>query len=286
MAHKPSSCATQLTPTSVHYHTMEQILPFHAFIPSSSSAHHDGLYIKFHLTQHTSPLRPHHHPRACHILTASNNDLLTFLCYYHSPLIIAIDGSYHPPIEHIVFPSPQPHSAIAGHAVASVVFLAIDNITQGNAWLNKPTIPLLACIQPLPAAYGTSPASNNSAELLTRILALKLLPPHILAIIIYDSQVIQHLHHGVTSTPYTIRHLARILYPSIFRSLAHRLHHITNTHTTHYIFTVQPHTYLDYITTEVLTLIRNLPCAIPGWHPRHLTSIHQHTYIKIKSHQL
>ena len=202
MAHTPSSCPIHRIPTPVHYLPVKQILPFHDSKPCRSSTHLDGLHIQLHHTQHTPPLRPHHHPRACHILTASNNDLLTFLCYYHSPLIIAIDGSYHSPIKPIVFPSPQPRSAIAGHAVASVVFIAIDNITQGNAWLNKPTIPLLACIQLLSAAYVISPASNNSAELLARILALELLPPHIPTIIIYDSQVVYDLHHNHISTPY------------------------------------------------------------------------------------
>ena len=168
--------------------------------------------------------------RASHILPASNNDLLSLLRYYHSPLIIAIDGSYHPPIELIIFPPPQPHTTTAGHTTASAIFLAIDNITQNNAWINKATIPLLARIQHLLAAYGTNPASNNSAEFLARIIALEFLLPHIPAIIIYDSQVVHDLHHNLTSTPYTVHHFARSLYPSISRSLVHQLYYITNTH--------------------------------------------------------
>ena len=127
--------------------------------------------------------------------------------------------------------------------------------------------------------------THNSAELLARILALKLLPLHIPSIIIYDSQVVHDLHHNLTSTSYTARHLTRSLYPSISRSLAHRLHHIANKHITPYTYAVLPHTYFEHITTEILNTIRNLPCST-DWQPRHLTSIHQHTYIKIKSHEL
>ena len=99
-------------------------------------------------------------PRSSHILPASNNGLLRLLHYYNSPLIIAIDGSYHPPIEPIIFPPQQPHTTTAGHATASAVILAIDNTTQDNAWLNKATITFLARIKPLPAAYGTNPPSS------------------------------------------------------------------------------------------------------------------------------
>ena len=236
-----------------------------------------------------NPLHTSNHPlnpRVSHILSATNNDLLRLLRYYNSLIIIAIDGSYHQPIEPIVFPPPHPHTTTAGHATASAVFLAIYNTTQDNTRLNKVTIPLLARIQPLPAAYGTNPPSNNSAKLLARILALALLPPHILAIIIYDSQVVHDLHHNLTSIPYTTRHLARSLYPSISRSLAHRLRHITNTHAHHHCSNVHPPTYLEHITAEILTFIRNLPSSTPDWQPRHITTIHQHTYIKIKSHQL
>lgn len=147
-------------------------------------------------------------PRACHTLTTSNNDLFTLLRYYKSPLIIAIDGCYHPPIETIVFPPPQPYTDTAGYVASSVVFIAIDNTTQDNTWINKPTILLLVRIQPLRAAYDTNPTSNNSAELLARIMALKLLLLHIPAIIIYDSQVVHNLHHNLTSKPYTAQHLA------------------------------------------------------------------------------
>ena len=195
--------------------------------------------------------------RACHNLTSSNNELLYLLRYCHSPLINTIDGSYHQSNDPIVFPSPQPHTTTAGYAAASTVFLAIDNTTQDNAWINKPTIPLLARVQPLPAAYGTNPTFNNSTELLARILALEILPPRIPAVVIYDSQVVYELHHNLTSTPYTARHLVRSLYPSTSRSLAHHLHHITNTHTNHRTSTVHPHTYLEHITTEILTIIQH-----------------------------
>ena len=74
-------------------------------------------------------------PTVNHILPASNNNVLSLLRYYHSSLIIAIDGSYHPPIEPIVFPPPQLPTTTADHAVVSAVFFAIDNITQDTAWL-------------------------------------------------------------------------------------------------------------------------------------------------------
>ena len=197
--------------------------------------------------------------RASHTLPASNNYLLHLLHYYQSPLIIAIDGSYHPPTATADFPPPQPNTTNTGDAAASAVLLAINNVSRDGTWLHKPTIPLLARVQPLPAAYITNPATNNSAELLARILALKLLPPHIHAIIIYNSQVVHDLHHNLTSTPYTARHLARALYPSISRSLAHRLHHITNIHITNHSYTVLPPTYLEHITTDILNTISNLP---------------------------
>ena len=68
--------------------------------------------------------------------------------------------------------------------------LAINNTTQDNTWLHNPAIPLLLHVQPLQAAYGINPVSNNSAKLLARILTLYLLPSHLPAIIVYVSRVV------------------------------------------------------------------------------------------------
>ena len=69
--------------------------------------------------------------------------------------------------------------------------------------MHLPTIPILSRVQPLPAAYGTNNVTNNTAELLARILVCELIPPHTPVIIIYDSIVVhsQHMYLvGTTST--------------------------------------------------------------------------------------
>ena len=123
-------------------------------------------------------LHPSHkviHSRVSLTLIASNNTILIHLKYYKSPIILATDGSYHAPTATDTFLSPQPHTAITGRPATSVVVVAINNTTQDDTWFYKPIIPLLARVQPLPTANGTNPSSNNSAELLARILVLELL---------------------------------------------------------------------------------------------------------------
>ena len=72
----------------------------------------------------------------------------------------------------------------------------------------------------------------------------------------------------------------------LYLEVSHTAYTISSTHTTHHSSNVQPPTYLEHITTAILAVIRSLLCATPNWHPRHLASIHQHTYIEIKSHQV
>ena len=273
-SHTPRIPPSQPTPTSSWNKYSPSLIPHPlATVPTaleytSAFITHNALLPSAHIINH----------RASHTLPVSNNDLLQLLQYYQSPLIIAIDGSYHPPNTNTIFPPPQPNTTNTGDAAASAVLLAINNTSRDGTWLHKPTIPLLARVQPLPAAYGTNPATNNSAELLARILALELLPPHIPAIIIYDSQVVHDLHHNLTSAPYTARHLARALYPSISRSLAHRLHHIANRHIATHASTVLPLTYLEHITTDILHTLtppQHSGMATAPYHLHQPTHLHQ-----------
>ena len=69
--------------------------------------------------------------------------------------------------------------------------------------MDLPTIPLLSRVQPLPAAYGTNNVTNNTAELLARIMACDLLPADTPAIVIYDSTVVHSQHIALLRHSYT-----------------------------------------------------------------------------------
>ena len=146
---------------------------------------------------------------------------------------MSIDGSFTPPRIPHIYPPNQPQHPTVAKATASVTVTAIDNLHPTRAWTDLPTIPLLARVQPLPAAYGTNDVTNNTAELLARIMACKLLPADMPAIIIYDSAVVHCQHLALLTTTCTNRQRTRTVYPAISRMLAHRLAATqpTNNHT-------------------------------------------------------
>ena len=71
--------------------------------------------------------------------------------------------------------------------------------------MDLPTIPLLSRVQSLSTAYGTNNVTNNTTELLARVLASELLLHDTLAIIIYDSTVVHIQHLTLYGTSYTNR---------------------------------------------------------------------------------
>ena len=122
-----------------------------------------------------------------------------------------------------IYPPNQPQHPTVAKATASVTVTAINNSHPSQSWTDFPTIPLLARVQPLPAAYGTNDVTNNTAELLARILACELIPANMPAIIIYDSEVVHSQHLALLTNKCTNRQRIRTVYPAISRMLAQRL---------------------------------------------------------------
>ena len=157
--------------------------------------------------------------------------------------------------------------------------------------MSMPTIPLLSRVQPLPAAYGTNAVTNNTAELLARILACDLLSPDTPAIIIYDSAVVHSQHIALLDRSHTHRHRTRAVIPAISRMLAQRLAASQPpTPATHPNPGI-PRAATWYgpltCTQHVLQQLTTLPPCGNLWRPsKHITTTGHHTYIKIKSHQL
>ena len=89
--------------------------------------------------------------------------------------------------------------------------------------MDLPTISLLSHVQPLPAAYDTNNVTNNTAELLSQIMACELLPENTPAIIIYDSTVVHSQHITLIGHIYANRKRIRSVFPEISRMLAQRL---------------------------------------------------------------
>ena len=145
--------------------------------------------------------------------------------------------------------------------------------------MDLPTIPLLSHVQPLPAAYDTDNATNNTAELLVRVMACKLLPEHTLAIVIYDSAIVHSQHLALLGHTYTNRQRTRMAFPAISRMLAQRLEETSPRlpldHPTH---CTQP-TIDDDSTPTLVTTIMDQICRVPScgktWMPhKHITPIH------------
>ena len=167
---------------------------------------------------------------------------------YHSPLVLTIDESFKPSPSLHVYPPRQSHPFTLVHTATSVTITTLNNSHPTQQWMDLPTIPLLSRVQPLPPAYNTNNVTNNTAELLLRIMACELLPANTPAIIIYDSTVVNSQHIALLGQSYTNRQRTRSVFPAISRMLAQRLeatspqlpvgvpqddHSITVTKTTH-----------------------------------------------------
>ena len=126
--------------------------------------------------------------------------------------------------------TPPPHQSqhpTIAHAAVSVTITAINNSHPTTPWMDLPTISLLSRVQPLPTAYGTNNVTNNTAELLARVLACELLPRDFPAIVIYDSTVVHSQHLALFGKSYINRQRTRTVFPAISRMLAQRLE-VTN----------------------------------------------------------
>ena len=154
--------------------------------------------------------------------------------------------------------------------------------------MDLPTIPLLSHVQPLPTTYGTNKVTNNTTELLVRVLAYELLPRDYSAIFIYDSIVVHSQYLALFGKSYTNRQRTRTVFPAISRILAQRLE-VMN-------IRANPPPYDDPNLTgnETPTIIESViqhikemsPCG-KTWIPsKHLTLTHNIVYIKIKARQL
>ena len=157
--------------------------------------------------------------------------------------------------------------------------------------MHLPTIPILSRVQPLLAAYETNNVTNNTAEILARILACELIPPHTSAIIIYDSAVVHSQHMTLVGTTSTHRHLTRTVFPAISRMLAQRLKASqTGTLPRNDTPTPVPTPFLMGPLTlhETIALqIGQMGYCCKTWNPtRHVTVMGAQLYVKIKSHQL
>ena len=142
------------------------------------------------------------HPLTTGSLSLLNSEIMDILVAYNSPLVLTINGSFKPsPTQH-VYPPRQPRHPTLAQGAASVTITALNNSHPTQQWTDLPTVPLLSCVQPLPAVYGTNNVTNNTAELLARIMTCELLPANTPAIIIYDSTVVRS-HIALLGHSYT-----------------------------------------------------------------------------------
>ena len=158
------------------------------------------------------------HVLAPRMWCASDKDVMTILAIYASPLIITIDSSFKPFTTQHVYPHPT-----TAHAEDSVTITTINNSHPTKPWMNLPTIPLLSRVQPRPTAFGTNNVTNNTAELLARVLVCELLPHETSAIIINDSAVVYSQHLILFGTSDINRQRTRTVFPAISWMLAQRL---------------------------------------------------------------
>ena len=86
-----------------------------------------------------------------------------------------------------------------------------DNITP----LTRPT--------PTHRIWHQQPITNNTAELLARILTCDIIPANMPAIIIYDSTVVYSQHFALLTDACTNRQRTRTVLPDISHMLAQRL---------------------------------------------------------------
>ena len=154
-----------------------------------------------------------------------------------------------------------------------------------------PLRPETGCIYPNPNyLYGTNNVTNNTAELLARILACGLISPHTPTIIIYISTVVYSQYMVLVGITFTHRQLTRTMFPIISRMLAQRVeesqtgtlpHHDSSTSLLTPIL-IGPLTLHE---TIVLQIGQMGHCG-KKWSPiRHATVMGAQLFVKIKSHQ-
>ena len=119
-----------------------------------------------------------------------------------------------------MYPPQQPQHPTTAHAATSVTIIAINSSHPTRQRMDISIIPLLFRVQPLPTAYGTNNVTNNTTELLARVLAYELLPHDTPAIVIYDSTVVHSQHLAIFDTSYTNRQRTRTIFPTIIQMLA------------------------------------------------------------------
>ena len=214
---------------------------------------------------------------------------------YSGYLCLSIDSHHRRVFQTIrhpaCLPPNQPQHQTTAHAAASVTISAINNSHPTKQWMDLPTIPLLSRVQPFPTAYGTNNVTNNTVELLIRVLSCELLPHNTPAIVIYDSTVIHSQHLALFGTSYTNRQRTRTVFPAISRMLAQRLE-ATDVHANppslpihddHNSPVNDTPTIMEYVIQQINKMA---PCG-KTWIPsKHLTLTHSIVYIKIQSHQL
>ena len=232
------------------------------------------------------------HPLTPDSLALTESKIMGILVEYNSPLILTIDGSFKLSTRLHVYPSPrQPHPPTLAHVAASVTITALNNSHPTQQWMKLPTIPSLSRVQSLLAAYGTNSVTNNTAELLARIMVCEILPENIPAIIIYDSMVVHNQHIALIEHSYTNRQRTRSVFQAISRMFAQRLEATSQrlligvSQQDHSITCNEDDT--PTLMDSVLTQIRAInPCG-KTWLPhKHINTVQHTTYIKIKSHQL
>ena len=162
----------------------------------------------------------------------SDHAITNILLTYNSPLILTIDGSFKPFNTQHVYPLNQPQRLTIAHVAASFTIAAINNSHPFKPWMDLLPIPLLFRVQPLPAAYGTNDDTNNTAEILARIMVYALLPLETPFIIIYDFTVVHSQHLAMIGDTYTNRQRSRTAFPAISQMLAQQFE-ATTTVTSH-----------------------------------------------------
>ena len=189
-----------------------------------------------------------------------------------------------------MYPPQQPQHPTTAHAATSVTIIAINSSHPTKQRMDISIIPLLFRVQPLPTAYGTNNVTNNTAELLARILAYELLPHDTPAIIIYESTVVHSQHLAIFDTSYTNRQRTRTIFPTIIRILAQCIE-TTNVRANPPSPPLNDeHSSLANATptlmNSVIAQIRKVAPCWKTWIPsKHLTLANNIVYIKIKSHQ-
>ena len=163
------------------------------------------------------------HPFITGSLNSTDNNIMAILDTYNSPFILTIDESFKPHDTYHIYPPRQPQHPTLAHAAASVTITAINNSHPTKQWMVLPSIPLLSRVQPFTAAYGTNNVTNNTAELLARVMAYDLLPENTPEIVIYDSAIVHNQHLALLGHIYTNRQWTRTVFQASSRMLAQRL---------------------------------------------------------------